>query len=110
MRQRYLGALNSHPLTGSDRDRILDEWKVVTETIGDKELSYLAGWTIRERDGYRPPARRTTTSHIVTCEGNTVTTRSGSKYRLTDNPEPSWDIHTPEQFVADKFLSPGLIK
>lgn len=109
-------ALTIHP-DGSVRHRRLDGWSVLTTPgrIGERAIVVheLTGWTVREADGTEPPARFTNTSPIQSCEGNVVTTASGSTYELVD-PRPSWATEngwsapTEGPWLDDRFINDWL--
>lgn len=84
-----VGSKNHPEIQDSPRRRELGNWSVVTWKARlddqDIEVHYLYGVTVTEADG-KPPGddfvRFTSTSPIVSCEKNVVTTASGSKYTL----------------------------
>lgn len=106
-----IALVRNYPLTNSNRNRVLDSWKLIIKspyTNTDIKIYCLQGWVVREADGYKPPARLTTTSPIASCDGNVVTTASGSKYHLTDQPLSLDDVASVEQYITGERLNPWI--
>ena len=91
----------------SPRRREFDNWYVEGIQANDPDIVIyrLCGQTTREADGSEPQEKYTTTSPIVACDGNMVTTASGSQYYLSDTPDVHQEIDCPTQYIASKFLN-----
>jgi hypothetical protein len=92
-------------LADSPRIRQLDLWKIFSyRAFSCNDLIYaLQGWTVLEADGFTPPARLTKTSPIASCNGNVITTASGSLYTLL-RPCPNWVYETKFKLDENQYI------
>lgn len=96
------------PNIPSNRIRHLNQWLVYGYPANKEGLTIyrLAGLIVSEADGSKPKGIWTETSPIVSCEGNVVTTVTGSKYHLllpnllcsTYIPNIDEDCYVPEKY------------
>lgn len=103
--------INAEALYKGKRIRELDNWFIRGYPAHDPKITIyqLVGWTVLEANGKKPPARVTRTSPIASCEGNIVTTASGSQYTLL-NPDKHWVEANayemnPEHYIPEEFCN-----
>lgn len=106
-------AHNNNELINSPRRRQLDNWYVQGYPANDPEITIyrLCGRVRREVDGFEPAFRVTRTSPIVACDGQVITTASGSTYTL-GTPDAIWAPNVDPEAVnaiGDKYLNNWIV-
>ncbi len=89
--------------------RHLDQWQVKGELANDRKtvIYSLVGRIVKEPDGFKPALRFTRTSPIAKCEGNIVTTASGTKYLLLEPFDSEKEINK-NQYISDEYCNPWI--